>query len=448
VATAAAAFFFIATTSSAQQEPDGFRFHGYLRSGFGVAEDGKPQEAFKAPNTLAKYRLGNETEAYLETTFAYGVRPEDDPKTFFDTRITVSYVTPTSNTNNFETTTALREAFVLAQGVWHRQEGATFWAGQRFYDRHDLHMSDFWYRDLSGFGGGLEGVRVGEKPRLAVAWLGGSVNKLTSSGTVPPPGSFQLAKNTFDLRLYELPFLGGKTQLALDYSAFAGDTLGFPEGSLLVESNSGWAGAVTHERPFAAGGRNKLTVEYGTGIAFDFRAVVTPIPGRTFGPGESVDYDDVWQWRMVEDLTLDKAGPFTLQLGVLWQELENGAPVGNRLSWYSVGLRPAYYFNRHFSIELEAGYDHSKVSDGGLSGSLYKVTLAPQITPKVAALSRPSLRAYVTWASWSDAFVAWWRRCVSATRPTVSRRASSSRRGGESPPCLREAWLSRSVPAC
>ena len=405
VATAAAAFFFIATTSSAQQEPDGFRFHGYLRSGFGVAEDGKPQEAFKAPNTLAKYRLGNETEAYLETTFAYGVRPDDDPTTFFDTRITVSYVTPTSNTNNFDTTTALREAYVLAKGVWKAQAGAAFWAGQRFYDRHDLHMSDFWYRDLSGFGGGLEGVRVGEKPRLAVAWLGGSVNKLTSSGTVPPPGSFQLAKNTFDLRLYELPFLGGKTQVALDYSAFAGDTLGFPEGSLLVESNSGWAGAVIHERPLAAGGRNKLMVEYGTGIAFDFRAVVTPIPGRKFAPGDAVDYDDVWQWRMVEDLTLDKAGPFTLQLGVLWQELENGAAVGNRLSWYSLGLRPAYYFNRHFSIELEAGYDHSKVSDGGLSGSLYKVTLAPQITPKVGALSRPSLRAYVTWASWSDAFV-------------------------------------------
>jgi maltoporin len=107
VASATFAALFVAATSNAQQEPDGFRFHGYLRSGFGVADDGKPQEAFKAPNTLAKYRLGNETEAYLETTFAYGVRPEDDPKTFFDTRITVSYVTPTSNTN-FETTTALR----------------------------------------------------------------------------------------------------------------------------------------------------------------------------------------------------------------------------------------------------------------------------------------------------------------------------------------------------
>jgi maltoporin len=400
---AAACILLVAATSNAQQEPDGFRFHGYLRSGFGVADDGKPQDAFKAPNTPAKYRLGNETEAYVETLFAYGVRPDDDPKTFFDTRILVSYVTPTSNTNTFATTTALREAFVLAQGVWHRQEGATFWAGQRYYDRHDLHMNDFFYRDLSGFGGGLEGVRVGEKARLAFAWLGGSVNELSSSGTVPPPGSFQLAKNTFDLRLYELPFLGGKVQLALDYGAFAGDTLTSSEGSVLVESNSGWAGAAIHERPFASG-RNKLTAQYGTGIAFDFRAVVTPIPGRTFGAGETLDFDDVWQWRIVEDLMLDKAGPFTLQLGAVWQELENGAAAGDRLSWYSLGLRPAYHFDRHFSLELEAGIDHSKQSDG-LSGSLFKVTLAPQITPKVAALSRPSLRAYVTWASWSDAFV-------------------------------------------
>jgi maltoporin len=40
-----------------------------------------------------------------------------------------------------------------------------------------------------------------------------------------------------------------------------------------------------------------------------------------------------------------------------------------------------------------------------VSGSIFKVTLAPQITPKVAALSRPSLRAYATWAHCSDGFV-------------------------------------------
>ena len=56
------------------------------------------------------------------------------------------------------------------------------------------------------------------------------------------------------------------------------------------------------------------------------------------------------------------------------------------------------------SVELEAGWDHTD-QRGGTSGSLWKVTLAPQITPTAAVLSRPSLRAYVTWASWSDGFV-------------------------------------------
>ena len=88
----------------------------------------------------------------------------------------------------------------------------------------------------------------------------------------------------------------------------------------------------------------------------------------------------------------------------MWQELDNGAPVGNRVSWTSLGLRPAYHFNRYISVELEAGLDHTNQSDG-LSGSLVKLTLAPQITPTAAVLSRPSLRAYVTWASWSDGFV-------------------------------------------
>jgi maltoporin len=67
-------------------------------------------------------------------------------------------------------------------------------------------------------------------------------------------------------------------------------------------------------------------------------------------------------------------------------------------------VRPAYHFSRYFSLELETGFDHTKQTDR-VTGSLLKVTLAPQITPGGGALSRPSLRAYVTWASWSDDFV-------------------------------------------
>jgi maltoporin len=34
-----------------------------------------------------------------------------------------------------------------------------------------------------------------------------------------------------------------------------------------------------------------------------------------------------------------------------------------------------------------------------------KITGAPQLTPKAGALERPSIRAYVTWAGWSDDFI-------------------------------------------
>ena len=69
----------------------GFRFHGYLRSGFGVDATGKGQQPFAAPLAGSKYRLGNEAETYLETTFNYGTTSEGEDPAYFDTRVTLAY---------------------------------------------------------------------------------------------------------------------------------------------------------------------------------------------------------------------------------------------------------------------------------------------------------------------------------------------------------------------
>ena len=74
---------FAAGLAQAQDEV-GFRLDGYLRSGFGVAGTGDPGK--RAPTSGVKFRLGNGTEAYVETTFASGVRPEDDPKRYWTPR--------------------------------------------------------------------------------------------------------------------------------------------------------------------------------------------------------------------------------------------------------------------------------------------------------------------------------------------------------------------------
>ncbi|HEU4692546.1 MAG TPA: carbohydrate porin [Vicinamibacterales bacterium] len=391
-----------AAQTSPPGTPDelGFRFHGYLRSGLGVDGTGKGQQPFIAPLAPAKYRLGNEAETYLETTFAYGTNSEDPDPAYFDTRITLAYVAPTSQSNTFATTFSLREAYALARRVWEAQPTATFWAGARFYDRHDLHMLDFWYRDPSGFGGGVEDIMLGDEARLAFSWIGGSQDQLESNGSVPRDD--RLNKNTFEARVYGFDVSGARLSLAFDLAHFNGDEVATDTGTVLVEDGVGAAGQVIVEWPFT-GGRYKTALQYGTGPAYDFRSVLGPPVGRTFAAGEVFDTGDLWQFRFVNDFVVEQRGPWQLQGAVIYQELDNGAAANNRVRWVSVGARPVYALGRFFSLAVEGGWDHTKQSDLP-GGSLFKLTVAPQITPNLKFFSRPSLRTFATWAHWSESF--------------------------------------------
>jgi maltoporin len=380
----------------------GFRFHGYVRSGFGVDATGKGQQPFAAPLAGSKYRLGNEAETYLETTFAYGAASEGDDPGYFDSKVTLAYVTPTSQSSTFATTFSLREAYALARQVWAAQPGATFWAGARFYDRHDAHITDFWYRDQSGFGGGLENVSLGDYGKLAVAWIGGSQDQLDPNGSVPAEDLFRFNKNTFDVKFYELDLAGGQAAVILDLSHFNGDEVTTETPPIVVDDSVGVAGTAIMEWPFT-GGRYKVALQYGTGAAFDFRSVVTRPAGLTLAPGDQVRLDDVWQFRLVSDLLIDQRGPWALQALGVYQELENGAAFDSRVRWVSLGARPVRRLGRFFSLATEAGWDYTVQGDLP-GGSVFKVTVAPQITPSFKFLSRPSLRAFATWAHWSDSF--------------------------------------------
>ena len=53
---------------------------------------------------------------------------------------------------------------------------------------------------------------------------------------------------------------------------------------------------------------------------------------------------------------------------------------------------------------MELGWDYTK-QEGEDSGSLLKITLAPQISPQNSAMSRPALRLFITYAFWSNSFV-------------------------------------------
>ena len=381
--------------------PRPFQFQGYFRSGFGLNGEGGKMEAFKAPGAGAKYRLGNEADTYGEIGLTNNWLRQDDPlkSPYVRTTAMLSYSTGENfsydslNNQAQGNDIALRQAFVEGGNVFPNVPEVRFWAGQRYYRRHDIHINDFYYLDMSGYGGGIEDVPLGGFGKLAFAWLGGSVDNYTTDHG-------DAAKHNFDLRLYDIKALCGSVTLWLNYSQTRGGEVRdvfTPEGDMLdIQSSSGWAVGLIHrtDEDKWLGGYNEFTIQYGEGAAYNFASTLD-----TSGP----DLDEAWRVRVTDHFTIQPSPRFAMQAVALYEETEFGGP-NSRQRWGSVGVRPVYFFNDRFSVALEAGVDWAKSEPLGTDGHLWKITLAPQLSRGGKFFSRPVLRAFITYAQWSDDF--------------------------------------------
>jgi maltoporin len=381
--------------------PRPFEFHGYLRSGFGLTDQGGKMEAFKAPGAGAKFRLGNENDTYGEAALVNNWLRQDDPLASPYVRTTVRVSFSTLDNFSYDSLNnqaqgndfALREAFVEAGNVFTSVPEIRFWAGQRYYMRHDIHIDDFYYLDMSGYGAGVEDVPLGKVGKLALAWLGGSVDSYkTDNGNV--------AKQNIDLRIYDVPASWGKLSFWFDYSNTKGGevtNVANPDGSPLdIQTSGGWALGLIHrtDEDKLFGGYNEFTIQYGAGAAYNFASTLD-----TSGPNLS----DAWRFRVTDSFTIQPSPNFAMQALALYEDTNFGGP-DSRDRWVSVGMRPVYFFNDRFSVAFEAGMDWAKSEPLGTDGHLWKITLAPQISRGNKFFSRPVLRAFVTYAGWSDGF--------------------------------------------
>jgi maltoporin len=382
--------------------PRPFEFHGYLRSGFGLTEQGGKMEAFKAPGAGAKFRLGNEADTYGEAALVNNWLRKNDPLASPYVRSTVRVSFSTLENFSYDSLNnqaqgndfALREAFVEAGNVFSDMPETRFWAGQRFYMRHDIHINDFYYLDMSGYGAGILDLPIfGKFGKLALAWIGGSVdNYKTDNGNV--------AKQNIDLRLYDIDALWGKLTFWFDYSHTKGGEVTNvfnPDGTPFnIQTSGGFALGLIHrtDEDKLFGGYNEFTIQYGEGAAYNFASTLD-----TSGP----NLDDAWRFRVTDSFTIQPSPHFAMQALGLYEETKFGGP-NSRDRWVSVGMRPVYYFNDRFSVALEAGVDWAKSEPLGTDGHLWKITIAPQISRGNKFFSRPVLRAFVTYAAWSDDF--------------------------------------------
>jgi maltoporin len=372
----------VPATTAAQETKPPFEFHGYMRSGFGLNERLGDQEAFQAPGAFAKYRLGNETETYIELTLQTNWQGEAGGPTFM-AKVTPALITTNSNTFTQINPFALREAYVEGGNIIAEQPGMTFWAGHRFYQRHDVHINDFYYWDMSGPGGGFENMDLGFG-KLHVAFIGA-----TNEGTVLERGRF--SKSHFDIRLTDIDVgagaltIGAMPVVALGQDAVQDDTHGV-EGSVMLTT------------PGFMGGFNKVSVHFGYGGAATLNAFAYAA-------------EDGMAVRLVEQAQIQPSEQFSLMGTVIAQldDVDGGDSEGNL--WISAGARPTFHLSQWMALLVEAGVDivqpgdpdGSGAAEAGDMGFLGKLSVAPAIKAGNGFWSRPEIRAFVTAAFWNDA---------------------------------------------
>ncbi|MBW4234683.1 maltoporin [Enterobacter roggenkampii] len=378
-------------------------FHGYARSGIGWTGNGGEQQCFQATGAQSKYRLGNECETYAELKLGQEVWKEGDKSFYFDTNVAYSV----AQQNDWEATDpAFREANVQGKNLIEWLPGSTIWAGKRFYQRHDVHMIDFYYWDISGPGAGIENVDLGfGKLSLAATRsqeAGGSY--IFTSNDIYHDFK-DTANDVFDVRLAQMEINpGGTLELGVDYGrANKTDGYSFADGA----SKDGWMFTAEHTQSMLKG-YNKFVVQYATD------AMTTQGKGIPQGSFTGNNYDKDAEIGVVDN-KINNNGSLVrildhgaISLGDSWDLMYVGMyqdidrDDNNGTTWYTVGVRPMYKWTPIMSTLLEVGYDNVKSQKTDDTNNQYKITLAQQWQAGNSIWSRPAIRVFATYAKWDE----------------------------------------------
>jgi maltoporin len=387
-----------------EEREGAFEFHGYFRSGFGLNSRGGQQVAFEAPGAQAKYRLGNETETYAELIFVNNwVNPDhNSDKAWFRSEFLIQ--ANTSNSENFAPSSSgtgsdqfrVREAFVQAGNIFESQPHAKFWGGERYYRRQHIDSNDFFPLDMSGYGGGVEDLDL-KFGKAAVAFIGvARPDVVTQNGN--------MTTSRIDATVYDVKGPLGLWGVWFDYATSKGGQMtsaSVPGSSTVtnIPSTNGYAYGIRHQRLEWHGGYHTFLIQYGTGAASNFSGSGI---GTTI-PTPSPDTAKSKQFLATEQIVLQPNDKFAVMPIFLFQRIKNLNTQNEWQQWISFGVRPEVFLTKHLSLTGDCGFDHTRLP-GSYEGWLRKCTFAPQIGADRKFFGRPVLRAFVTYANWSNGF--------------------------------------------
>lgn len=373
-----------ALTAAGAARAEGIDLHGYVRTQVGGTSEGGNLQCFNGAWPIrSKYRLGNECDNFASATMTVPFGKSDGAWAKYHQTLSFKEkgIQPWEDTtDNKNLNIASEQAYIEAGGFFDggALDAASLWVGKRFYNRHDIHMSDYYYWGNNGMGAGIQEINAGAaKLSLAYFQTGGNAN-----------GVDDIVGKRVSARFYDIDTNpNGKFEGEL--VLLKGSTA---SKDATKETGSGTMLFLQHTQSGLAGGWNKVSLVVGEKLGSGFEWLPS-YQGGGVAKGKS--------WRIHDHFYFAPAG--TKITGVVTASYGRANFGGDKDNvWTSFGIRPQYNHSDYHSTVVEIGYDSGK-TDGGAVPKLAKVTLAQQLTLSSGFWARPVLRAFVTHAKWNDA---------------------------------------------
>jgi maltoporin len=383
-------------------------FNGYFRANTGSNSEGGGQTCFGLAGAESKYRLGNECGVYGELLLGQEVAKTDDGASF-KAHVMLNLINAAASESSLSKGNGeigLPQVYLSAENL-PELAGATAWMGRRYYKREDLHITDFFYWNPSGFGAGLENLPLGGM-NFSYALL------RDDRQTIPTMrGGDSSTRHDFQLRGLKVNPGGG---LEFGASLIAKDSSlpGRHGGSMLT---------VQHRQSGIFGGENKFAVQYGTGAGV-----------ANGGTGDTTNGSDVHRFRIVEGLQFQPTARFGGQVIAVYQKDTANDPA-KAATWTSLGGRLSYGLTQHIKLLGDLGQDRVKPEAGAMR-KLTKFTLAAALSKGPRYYDRPELRLFYTRANWNDAA----RAAASAGDPLSASGVFGARTSGSVVGITAESW--------
>ncbi len=389
-----------------------FEFHGYARSGILANGDGHGGETFdKGRGPWGGFhptgRLGNEDETYYEAELVKNFYMEDGSWAKYhwmladETETTNDWTSDESNLNS-------RQVFV-EMGNLPTFKGAfkdsTVWAGKRFYSRQQPHITDFWYRDMSGTGAGIQNIKIGSGS-LDTAIIGRNYTDIddTDIEVYTLDNLYKIGGWEFGVSLHS-----GKdndSRNDVDDTVSGSDLTTKQKDEL---ADTGYQGFIAYNFDGFYGsnsvrGNSKVVFQAGKGLGAAL---------GTAGADQNT-YDDEKAIRFGTYGTYTLNSKWDISHSLFYQQtmdmVSDGA-TGTKvadgeeydLQWWQAAVRPVYKINKNFEIQYEAGFAAFNDDRTDLDGTVWKATVAPTLKLDTGSFyARPEIRTFVTYSDWNS----------------------------------------------